>query len=133
MKLLDKKSTLYDEVREAEIKVLGSILIEPETLSTIRARLTFESFDYEAHRTIYVAMLELHDDGIPVDLLSLYDLLTERGEFEEVGGSMYLTYAVSLLVSEQVARDEEESGHILEWLRNGGVIKLDKGVIKYEN
>lgn len=133
MKLLDNKLTLYDEVREAEIKVLGSILIEPETLSTIRARLNPESFQYEAHRTIYATMLELHDDGIPVDLLSLYDLLSERGELEEAGGSMYLTYAVSVLVSEQVARDEEESGQILEWLRNGGVIKLDKGVIKYEN
>lgn len=50
-----------------------------------------------------------------------------------VGGFMYLTYPQSMLSSDEIARNEEESGRILELLKNGGKIKYEDGVFKFES
>lgn len=123
--------SLFDRVREAEISILGTILNTPETLPLISTRLKPGSFQHQKHRIIYRAMLELHGKGIPIDLLSLYELLTERGELEEVGGSMYLTYAVSVLDSEDLVRYEQAAGRILKLGNNGGTIKWEEGRFVY--
>jgi replicative DNA helicase len=42
------------------------------------------------HRLIYDAMLTLHEQGRPVDLPGLTDLLRRRGHLERAGGAVYL-------------------------------------------
>jgi hypothetical protein len=125
--------SLFDKAREPEIRILGTILNSPEVFPNIKARLKPESFQHQKHRIIYRAMLELHDRSMPIDLLSLYDLLKEQGKLEEAGGSMYLSYPQAMLSSEQIARDEEESGWILELLRGGGTVKWEEGGFVYRN
>lgn len=117
--------SLFDKVREAEAGVLGTILISPETFPRIKARLKPEGFQHEKHRTIYRAMLELYDKGRPIELLSLYDLLKERGELEAIGESTYLTYLTDLASPSQSEKYEAEAGRILEWMKNGGTIKWE--------
>lgn len=125
--------TLRDKSKEPEQKVLGLILDSPETLSRISARLKPDNFLNERHRIIYRAMLELRDKSTPVNLISLHDLLEERGELAAAGGSMYLTYLPEALRTERVAKDAAIAGRILAWGNDGGTIKWENGRFVFRN
>ncbi len=72
---------------EAEVGVLGSLLISPDALLLVRAFLRPEDFYREAHRVIYQAACDLADAGEACDLITLCDELTRRGQLEPVGGA----------------------------------------------
>lgn len=76
---------------DAEVSLLGSILIEDEVLTDIADKITAEDFYDKRHGIIYAAMLKLYEKHKPVDLLTLSSALRDSGELEEVGGSSYLT------------------------------------------
>ncbi|MEW6420564.1 MAG: replicative DNA helicase [Deinococcota bacterium] len=82
---------------EAEISVLGSILLDNDTLIGLGDTLTPEMFYREGHRKIFAAMRTLQERGEPVDLVTLSEHLRVQGQLDEVGG---LTYLIGL--SEQV-------------------------------
>ncbi|GAA4017610.1 replicative DNA helicase [Deinococcus rubellus] len=82
---------------DAEISVLGSILLENDVLIQISDTLSPEMFYREGHRKIFAAMRNLQDRSEPVDLVTLSDELTKRGTLDDVGG---LTYLIGL--SDQV-------------------------------
>lgn len=82
---------------EAEISVLGSILLDNDTLIGLGDTLTPEMFYREGHRKIFAAMRALQERGEPVDLVTLSEHLRVQGQLDEVGG---LTYLIGL--SEQV-------------------------------
>src|SRR5262245_28944235 len=71
---------------EAERAVLGSILLERESLPRALELLRPPDFYKEGHRKIFEAMISLFDRSEPVDHLTLSDELKRRGEMEEVGG-----------------------------------------------
>lgn len=75
---------------EAEQSVLGGILLDPESLSRVLEVMSGEDFYREAHRKIFTAMLELYQQGVPVDLITLTEILQKRGELEDIGGVGYL-------------------------------------------
>ncbi len=75
---------------EAEQSVLGSILLEPEALSRVLEVMTGEDFYREAHRKIFNAMLDLYQKGTPVDLITLTEILQNKGQLEDIGGASYL-------------------------------------------
>ncbi|MEW6184429.1 MAG: replicative DNA helicase [Thermodesulfobacteriota bacterium] len=76
---------------EAEQSVLGGVLLEPEALSRVLEVMSGDDFYREAHRKIFTAMLDLYQKGIPVDLITLTEILQNKGQMEEVGGVSYLT------------------------------------------
>jgi replicative DNA helicase len=71
---------------EAERAVLGSVLLERESLPRALELLRPPDFYKEGHRKIFEAMIALFDRSEPVDHLTLTDELKRRGEMEEVGG-----------------------------------------------
>lgn len=72
---------------EAEASVLGAILLSDALLPRIiERRLSPEDFYREKHSIVFRAMLSLHDDGEPVDHLTLTERLAESGELDLVGG-----------------------------------------------
>jgi replicative DNA helicase len=75
---------------EAESSVLGGILLDNEAINQVLELLRPEDFYRESHRKIYRAMIELSDRSEPVDLITLSDCLTARGDIDAVGGSAYL-------------------------------------------
>ncbi|GGN03494.1 replicative DNA helicase [Thermus composti] len=76
---------------EAEQSVLGAILLDADVLDEVESLLpTPEAFYAEAHRKIYAAMQALRAQGAPVDLVTLSQELSRRGELEAVGGTTYL-------------------------------------------
>ena len=80
---------------EAEMSVLGGILLENEALHRALESLRPKDFYRDAHGKIFDALVTLANRNEPADLVTLTSVLKERGQFEEVGGSSYLTTLVT--------------------------------------
>ncbi len=76
---------------EAEVSLLGSILIDDEVITTVADKIFSSDFYEKRHGSIYAAMLKLYEQHKPVDLLTLSSMLKDTDELEQVGGSSYLT------------------------------------------
>ncbi len=58
---------------EAEQSVLGSMMIDKESISTAASILTADDFYREDHKLIYNTIIGLYKDGLPVDVITVYD------------------------------------------------------------
>jgi replicative DNA helicase len=79
---------------EAEQSILSAILIENNTLPEVLEILSDQDFYRGAHRKIFKAMIELFERNEPTDLVTLTNLLKERGELEALGGASYIAELV---------------------------------------
>lgn len=75
---------------EAEKSTLGALLIDKDSVVKISDFLKAEDFYHDAHKNIYQAILDLYDKRVPVDLVTLSNILDERKELKNVGGASYL-------------------------------------------
>jgi replicative DNA helicase len=96
---------------EAEHSVLGSILIDADAILRVGDFLKPGDFYRAQHGEIYQAMLALHGQREPIDLVTLGDELGRRDRLEEVGGPAYLA---SLMNSVPTAVHAEHYGRIVE-------------------
>jgi DnaB-like helicase N terminal domain/AAA domain len=86
----------YDDDRlpthdiDAERWCLGGCMREPAALNEVAELLEPDDFFRPAHSTIYMAMIVLFSQGIPVDPITLKAQLEEQGDIGKVGGPMYL-------------------------------------------
>src|SRR3954453_23341578 len=73
---------------EAEMSVLGAILISDRTLYAlvIEEGLKAEDFYRERHKLIYESMLALYHENEPVDVVTVTDHLRQRNRLEDAGG-----------------------------------------------
>jgi replicative DNA helicase len=76
---------------EAEMAVLGSMLIDEDAASAVFENVKDEYFYKDAHRKIFSAILDLYNTNQPIDLLTLQEILNKKGLLEEIGGVSYLT------------------------------------------
>jgi len=76
---------------DAEMSLLGAVLIDEETLADISEHVTPKDFYDKRHAIIYGGMMRLYEKHKPVDLLTLTEELKKKSEIELVGGSAYLT------------------------------------------
>lgn len=76
---------------EAEMAVLGAMLIEKEVIEGITEILQPKHFYSDVHRKVYEAILELRSRNLPVDVVTLSEELRKTGRLEELGGQKYLT------------------------------------------
>ena len=79
---------------EAEMSILGGILIDNDAINRVLEVLTAEDFYRESHRKIFQAMMRLSDLREPCDLITLSTMLKKQAELEEVGGASYLATLV---------------------------------------
>ncbi len=89
---------------EAEESLLSAILVDNNTLLDVVEILSADDFYRTAHQKIFAAIIDLFDNGEPVDLVTLANNLKERGHIEAVGGASYLAQlvdAVPLAVNAQ--------------------------------
>jgi len=80
---------------EAEVSVLGAILIDKDAVVAVADFLRPEHFYREAHSRIFKAVLDLYEDRSPVDIVTLTDRLRKNKDLTEVGGTAYLTEMVN--------------------------------------
>jgi replicative DNA helicase len=76
---------------DAEMAVLGAMLIQRESIETVSEILMARHFYSEIHQEIFQAILELYNKNHPVDIVTLTEELKKQNKIEEVGGQKYLT------------------------------------------
>ncbi len=82
---------------EAEQSVLGAILLENGSMAKAMELLVEEDFYRTAHRKVYVAMLELSEQGEAIDQITLTERLKAKGELESIGGATSLAELVQVV------------------------------------
>jgi replicative DNA helicase len=75
---------------DAEISLLGGLLIDHEAIHKIADLLRPDDFYKHAHQRIYRAALTLFEKNEPTDVITLSNELGLKGELESVGGTPYL-------------------------------------------
>ncbi len=76
---------------EAEMSVIGSLMLDNNTLNRIYNIITEESFYSESNRKIYKAIIELSKENKPFDIVLLSEKLIELGFLKDIGGTAYLS------------------------------------------
>ncbi len=97
--------------REAEEAVLGAILVNPEAYYDVAHFLSSEDFYLHRNRWIWEAFVSLHDQRLPIDLLTVSEELDRQGRLAEVGGPAYLTALINSVPSSLHA---EAYAHLVE-------------------
>ena len=115
---------------EAEMCLLGSILIEPGVLGDVTLIIRQgEEFYKPANGAIYDAMVELYDKHASIDVVQLHQLLVDRDILESVGGQEYLVELASSVPSahnaEHYARLVREKAIVRRLIEQAGQILQD--------
>jgi replicative DNA helicase len=76
---------------EAEMALLGSILVDREIMGAVGEIVRAEDFYAHVHETIYTALAHLYDRGEPLDKITVGEELRRRDQLEKVGGISYLS------------------------------------------
>ncbi len=75
---------------EAEMSVLGGVLLENEAMNKALELLTADDFYRESHRKIFQAIISLNEKSEPADLVTVSAVLKKQGSLDDVGGSSYI-------------------------------------------
>ena len=76
--------------RDAEKSVIGSVLRDNQVLSDLLQIIRPDNFYFDAHQKIFTAILELYNDGKPVDPVILFECLKAKKQIEDIGGASYI-------------------------------------------
>jgi replicative DNA helicase len=75
---------------EAELAVLGSVLIDPDAIGRVGTFLKPEHFYQQKHAWIYQSVIDLSRRGSPADFVTVCDELERHRQLDEVGGAAYV-------------------------------------------
>ncbi|MFY9401965.1 MAG: replicative DNA helicase [Candidatus Omnitrophota bacterium] len=84
---------------DAEMAVLGSMLLDEEAIATAVEKLDKSFFYKDSHQKIFQLISGLYAANKAVDLITLTDVLKKEGIIDEVGGASYLTGLVNAVPS----------------------------------
>ena len=90
-----KRDKILPHNIEAEMAVLGSMLIDDEAIPLAIEKLRAASFYHPAHQKLFDTLLALFEQGKPVDIVTLSEQLSSDRMLDEVGGASYLTQLTS--------------------------------------
>jgi len=76
---------------EAEQSVLGGLMRDPSHFDSVAEVLGEQDFFKQSHQLIFSAMLALSEASQPIDVITVSESLSLRGELADVGGSSYLS------------------------------------------
>ncbi len=75
---------------EAEMSLLGSILLDKDAMLKIADVIESDDFYKKSHSAVFETMQELYAKNEPIDLLTLGNRLEEKQVLETIGGRAYL-------------------------------------------
>jgi replicative DNA helicase len=75
---------------DAEMSVLGSLMIDGERIAKVMEILTHEDFYERRNELVFRGMEWLAKKGIEIDIITLSDALKQAKVLDEIGGSAYL-------------------------------------------
>ncbi len=97
--LTEGAATLPPQAVELEEAVLGALMLEGDSVTTVQEFLTAEAFYLDTHRIIYRAIEELCSENKPVDLLTVTEKLKKLKKLKEVGGTPFLAQLTQKVAS----------------------------------
>ncbi|GIV11114.1 MAG: replicative DNA helicase [Fimbriimonadales bacterium] len=106
-----RASMLQPHSTEAEMSVLGSMMLDSEALGKVIEQLRVDDFYHPAHRVLCEVIYSLHERNIAVDLLTVQEELRRRGQLDEVGGLLAL---VNIIESVPTAANAEYYARIVQ-------------------
>ncbi|MBI4059327.1 replicative DNA helicase [Candidatus Microgenomates bacterium] len=81
--------------REAEISVLGALLLDRDAILAVAEFLDPVHFYEDKHSQIFKAILELYEERTPVDVLTVSEKLRQNKALQNIGGASYLGELIS--------------------------------------
>ncbi|MDD3089367.1 MAG: replicative DNA helicase [Candidatus Omnitrophica bacterium] len=82
---------------EAEMAVLGSMLLDREAIARAIERLKEDAFYSEANRRIFSSILSLYDRNEAADIVTLVEELKKKELLDGVGGPAYVTELANII------------------------------------
>lgn len=83
----------HDE--EAEISVLGSMMLSRDAINDVADEITGGDYYIPAHEIVHDVIIELNSRGEPADVITVKGELERRGELARIGGAAYLHTLIS--------------------------------------
>jgi replicative DNA helicase len=131
---------------EAEVSVLGGLLIDAESIAKVQDLLDDSMFFREQHRILFRVMRQLQERRTAIDVVTVGDLLRSSGELERAGGMEYLAElldavptAANILYHARIVRDKallrrlvDASTHIIQDVYEPGDRSVDELVDEAE-
>lgn len=74
----------------AEQSLLGSVLVDPESFNQIADMVSSNDFYLEEHKQLFMAMHELFLTSSQIDVVTLIDMLVQKGVYSKSGGEQYI-------------------------------------------
>jgi replicative DNA helicase len=111
------KDLLPPQNLEAEMAVLGSMLLDENAINVAIETIRVNSFYKDSHRKIFEVILSLFNNSKAVDLITMTDELKRLGILEEIGGVSYLT---------ELANSVPSAANINHYV---GIVK-EKGILR---
>lgn len=84
---------------EAEQSILGSLMLDPDAWDQVSDLIDPQDFYKNGHQVIYRTIKELQGRTLPVDLITVNNLLQSNGELQAAGGHEYLAEIVGRTIS----------------------------------
>ncbi len=107
---------------EAEQALLGCLMLDSEIQIDVLSKLLVSDFYVASHKTIFEAMLEINNNNVPIDFVTLTDKLEADGNLDSAGGIEYLTNLTGIIPS------SANYQHYLDIVtRDGALRRLIKG------
>lgn len=94
---------------DAEINVLGSILVENDSICEVIVFLESEDFYKGAHKLIYKNLKEMYEANISMDIVTLSERLKDK--LTDIGGISYLS---NIINSNVTTRNVKKYGEIIK-------------------
>jgi replicative DNA helicase len=84
---------------EAEVSVLGAILLDKDAIVKIADIIDASDFYKDAHGKIYKSMVDLYEHREPIDVVTLTNKLEEQKLLDKIGGGSYVATLASSVPS----------------------------------
>jgi replicative DNA helicase len=120
-RMTDKTPKGMDRVppqnQEAEVSVLGSILLDKEAIVRVADILIPDDFYNDAYRLIFGQMIWLYEHHQPIDVVTLTNRLEEKNYLKEIGGATLIS---------QLANSVPSAAHVVNYAK----IVSDKAILR---
>jgi len=92
---------------QAEQSVLGGLMLDNRAWDNVADKVSEEDFYRQDHRLIFRSIVELAENGQPLDWITLSEWLKQRSELDNAGGTTYLgTLATNIVAYANIVREK---------------------------
>lgn len=119
---------------DLEIEILGACLLEQSAFSRVFNILGVETFYSDDHKNIYSFMVEMFENNLPINILSMVDFICRRKRIESISGTNVAYFVTKLTIPVTSTANIEYYALILKqmWIDREIILITNSGV-KSEN